>query len=162
VNDQPVSDRPVNDLHWLTASEAARAFAAKTLSPVELMTALLQRIDQLDHRVNAFIRLDGDAAMTMARNAEAEIHAGRSRGPLHGVPVGIKDIICPPMNSPSVAPASICRFPPRATPGTPTTIPAVLPPAPAPGLRPVSFRWHSAPTPAAPCAIPPAPTASSV
>ena len=88
-----MNDQPVNELHWLTASEAARAFAAKTLSPVELMTALLQRIDRLDHRVHAFIRLDGDAAMTMARNAEAEIHAGRSRGPLHGVPVGIKDMI---------------------------------------------------------------------
>ena len=83
----------VSQLHWLTASEAARAFAAKTLSPVELMTALLERIGKLDSRVNAFIRLDAEAAMTMARNAEAEIAAGRIRGPLHGVPVGIKDII---------------------------------------------------------------------
>lgn len=80
-------------LHWLTAGEAARAFAAKTLSPVELMTALLERIGQLEPRLHAFIRLDAEAAMTMARNAEAEIHAGRIRGPLHGVPVGIKDII---------------------------------------------------------------------
>ena len=83
----------MSDLHWLTASEAARAFAARTLSPVELMTALLDRIGRLDPRVNAFIRLDAEAAMTMARNAEAEIAAGRIRGPLHGVPVGIKDII---------------------------------------------------------------------
>jgi aspartyl-tRNA(Asn)/glutamyl-tRNA(Gln) amidotransferase subunit A len=83
----------MSDLHWLTASQAARAFAARTLSPVELMTALLDRIERLDHRFNAFIRVDGEAAMTMARNAEAEISAGRIRGPLHGVPVGIKDII---------------------------------------------------------------------
>ena len=81
------------DLHWLTASQAARAFADKTLSPVELMTALLDRIGRLDSRFNAFIRLDAEAAMTMARHAEAEISAGRIRGPLHGVPVGIKDII---------------------------------------------------------------------
>ncbi len=79
--------------HWLTASEASRAFAAKTLSPVELMTALLARIEALDPRLNAFIRLDADAAMAAAKQAEAEIAARRIRGPLHGVPVGIKDII---------------------------------------------------------------------
>ncbi|HVZ07237.1 amidase [Rhodopila sp.] len=80
-------------LHWLSAAEAARAFAARTLSPAELMTALLERIGTLDKRLNAFIRLDADAAMAAAKAAEAEIAAGRIRGPLHGVPVGIKDII---------------------------------------------------------------------
>ncbi|MFL5287510.1 MAG: amidase [Rhodopila sp.] len=79
--------------HWLTASEASRAFAAKSLSPVELMAALLARIEALDPKLHAFIRLDADAAMAAAKAAEAEIAAGRIRGPLHGVPVGIKDII---------------------------------------------------------------------
>ncbi|HYZ24710.1 MAG TPA: amidase [Rhodopila sp.] len=79
--------------HWLSAAETAQAFAAKTLSPVELMTALLARIETLDPRLNAFIRLDAEAAMRAAREAEAEIAAGRRRGPLHGIPVGIKDII---------------------------------------------------------------------
>jgi aspartyl-tRNA(Asn)/glutamyl-tRNA(Gln) amidotransferase subunit A len=81
------------ELHWLTAAEASRAFAAKRLSPVELTEALLARIDRLDPKVNAFIRLDADAARAAARAAESEIAAGRIRGPLHGVPVGIKDII---------------------------------------------------------------------
>jgi aspartyl-tRNA(Asn)/glutamyl-tRNA(Gln) amidotransferase subunit A len=81
------------DLHWLTATEASRAFAAKRLSPVELTEALLARIARLDPKVNAFIRLDAEAARAAARAAEAEITAGRIRGPLHGVPVGIKDII---------------------------------------------------------------------
>lgn len=78
--------------HWLTATEAAARFAAKTLSPVEFLSALLARIEALDPKLNAFIRLDADAAMDAARTAEKEIAAGRGRGPLHGIPVGIKDI----------------------------------------------------------------------
>jgi len=77
----------------MTAVEAARAIAARELSPVELMTALLERIGRLDPKLNVFIRLDRDAARDAAKAAEAEIVGGRVRGPLHGVPVGIKDII---------------------------------------------------------------------
>ena len=83
----------MSDLHWMTAAAAAQAIAARKLSPVELMTALLERIARLDPKLNVFVRLDGEAAMDAARAAEAEIATGRSRGPLHGVPVGIKDII---------------------------------------------------------------------
>jgi aspartyl-tRNA(Asn)/glutamyl-tRNA(Gln) amidotransferase subunit A len=83
----------VSELHWLTAAEAARAIAARELSPVELMNALWERIDRLDPKLNVFIRHDREAAMNAAKAAEAEIMAGRPRGPLHGVPVGIKDII---------------------------------------------------------------------
>src|SRR5712671_5441980 len=77
----------------MTAAEAAQAIAARQLSPVELMTALMERIDRLDPKLHVFIRLDREAALDAARAAEAEIASGRSRGPLHGVPVGIKDII---------------------------------------------------------------------
>jgi len=83
----------MSDLHWLTAMEAAQAIAARKLSPVELMKALLERIARLDPKLNVFIHLDSDAAMGAARAAEAEITSGSLRGPLHGVPVGIKDII---------------------------------------------------------------------
>ena len=83
----------MTELHWLGAAEAASAIANRELSPVELMKALLDRIAALDPKLNAFIRLDGDAAMEAAKAAEAEATAGRLRGPLHGVPVGIKDII---------------------------------------------------------------------
>jgi aspartyl-tRNA(Asn)/glutamyl-tRNA(Gln) amidotransferase subunit A len=83
----------VSELHWLSAAEATHAFAARTLSPVELLQALLNRIEQLDPALNAFLRLDADAALDAARAAEKEIAAGHPRGPLHGVPVGIKDII---------------------------------------------------------------------
>jgi aspartyl-tRNA(Asn)/glutamyl-tRNA(Gln) amidotransferase subunit A len=83
----------VSDLHWMTATAAAQAIAARQLSPVELMEALLRRIGRLEPKLNVFIRLDDEASMDAARAAEAEIAAGRRRGPLHGVPVGIKDII---------------------------------------------------------------------
>ncbi len=83
----------MTELHWLTAAEAAQAIAARQLSPVELTLALLARIDRLDPKLHVFIRLNADAAMAAARAAEAEIAAGRPRGPLHGVPVGVKDII---------------------------------------------------------------------
>jgi len=83
----------MSELHWLSAAQAARAIAAKELSPVALMQALLDRIARLDPKLNVFIRLDAEAALAAAMAAETEAAAGRLRGPLHGVPVGIKDII---------------------------------------------------------------------
>lgn len=80
----------MTDLHFFSVTQAANAIAAKKLSPVDLMQALLQRIERLDPKLNAFIQLDADAALAAAQAAETEIAAGR---PLHGVPVGIKDII---------------------------------------------------------------------
>jgi aspartyl-tRNA(Asn)/glutamyl-tRNA(Gln) amidotransferase subunit A len=83
----------VSELHWMTVGAAARAIAARELSPVELTKALLDRIERLNPRLNAFICVDGEAALQAARAAETEVAAGRLRGALHGVPVGIKDII---------------------------------------------------------------------
>jgi aspartyl-tRNA(Asn)/glutamyl-tRNA(Gln) amidotransferase subunit A len=93
VSARAVSDRAGSEPHWLGASAAARAFAARSLSPVELVRALLARAGAVDPRINAYIRLDAEAALAAARDAEAELMAGRVRGPLHGVPVGVKDII---------------------------------------------------------------------
>lgn len=83
----------MTDLAWLTIAETQALFAQRKLSPVELVTALLARIARHDPQLNVFIRLDAEAALAAARSAEQEIAAGRSRGPLHGIPVGIKDII---------------------------------------------------------------------
>lgn len=80
------------ETHWLGAAAIASAFANRQLSPVELLASLLDRIARLDPQINAFIHLDAEFAMEAARLAEREISAGRSRGSLHGVPVGIKDI----------------------------------------------------------------------
>ncbi len=83
----------MSELHWLSAGAAARAIATREVSPVELMTTLLERTERLDPLLHVFIRLDAEAAMDAARAAERELAAGRPRGKLHGVPVGIKDII---------------------------------------------------------------------
>lgn len=83
----------MNELHWLSAADIAAAYAARTLSPVELMQALLARIERLNPKFSAFISVDAEGALAAARLAEHEIMVGRTRGPLHGVPFGIKDNI---------------------------------------------------------------------
>jgi aspartyl-tRNA(Asn)/glutamyl-tRNA(Gln) amidotransferase subunit A len=75
-----------------TIAAAARAIEKGELSPVELAGAALARAEALDRRLNAFIRLTPERALEAARAAEREIAAGRRRGPLHGIPYGLKDI----------------------------------------------------------------------
>src|SRR5690349_22608929 len=81
------------ELAYLGFAEAAELIRAKKLSPVEYATALLARIERLDGKYNAFIALTPERALKAARAAEAEITAGRWRGPFHGVPYELKDII---------------------------------------------------------------------
>ena len=71
----------------------SRVFREKRLSPVEIVGVLLERIEADDVALNAFITVTGERALEEAARAEAEILAGRYRGPLHGVPVGLKDLI---------------------------------------------------------------------
>jgi aspartyl-tRNA(Asn)/glutamyl-tRNA(Gln) amidotransferase subunit A len=77
---------------FLTLAEAARLIERRDLSPVELVDSRLDRIARLDHRLNSFITLTAEEARAAARAAEAEIAAGQYRGPLHGIPIGLKDI----------------------------------------------------------------------
>ncbi len=79
--------------HALPLAEAAALIAARRLSPVELLEDCLARIASLEPKLNAFIRLLAEDAMADARAAEAEIARGGPRSPLHGIPVGLKDII---------------------------------------------------------------------
>ena len=83
----------MSDLAWLGIAEAAELLRRRQLSPVELTEALLARIDRLDRRYHAFINLQPEAALAASRAAEAEIAAGRWRGPFHGIPYALKDII---------------------------------------------------------------------
>src|SRR5579863_579815 len=77
---------------FLTIAEAARLIEKKELSPVELVESRLARIDKLDSRLHSFIRVFPDDALRAAGDAAAEIVSGRYRGPMHGIPIGLKDI----------------------------------------------------------------------
>src|SRR5262245_24268155 len=79
-------------LHDLSLADASQLIAARKLSPVELVDALIGRVEQLDAQLHAFITPTFELARRQARQAEAEIAAGRARGPLHGVPFALKDI----------------------------------------------------------------------
>src|SRR5437762_4668972 len=77
---------------YLTIAEAARLIEKKELSPVELVDSRLDRIARLDGKLHSFIRVLADQARSAARTAENEIAGGKYRGPLHGIPIGLKDI----------------------------------------------------------------------
>lgn len=80
-------------LHTLTATAAAQAIRDGLISSEELVTACLAQIDARDGEIQAWAFLDAEHALAQARAADAARQAGRPLGPLHGVPVGIKDII---------------------------------------------------------------------
>ena len=80
------------DLGALGVGAAAAAIRAGTVSPVELVDACLARIRALDGDLRAWSHVDGSGALATARERLAEARAGKLRGPLHGVPVGVKDI----------------------------------------------------------------------
>ena len=79
-------------LHFKTISEVASLIESKQLSPVELTKAMLGRIESLDHRYKSYATVMSDQAMASARAAETAITAGRYIGPLHGVPIAVKDL----------------------------------------------------------------------
>jgi aspartyl-tRNA(Asn)/glutamyl-tRNA(Gln) amidotransferase subunit A len=80
-----------DDLAFLSATEMLARYRAKTLSPIEVSEATLQRLERYEAAVNAFVLYDPDTAMTMARASEARWQKGTPQGLLDGVPVAIKD-----------------------------------------------------------------------
>jgi aspartyl-tRNA(Asn)/glutamyl-tRNA(Gln) amidotransferase subunit A len=80
------------ELCFLTVAEASRLIKARKLSPVELTDAYLARIRDLDPQLNAFITVTADLARKQAKAAEREIARGTYRGPMHGIPMALKDI----------------------------------------------------------------------
>ncbi len=83
----------MTDFAYLTIADAARRLRDREISPVEYAQALLDRIAAHDGALNSFLHICGDRALDAAKTAEAEIMAGAWRGPMHGVPYALKDII---------------------------------------------------------------------
>jgi aspartyl-tRNA(Asn)/glutamyl-tRNA(Gln) amidotransferase subunit A len=87
-----VTDRLREDLCDLPLLDVAAKIRARQISPVDVTKSVLARIDALDATFNAFVTVLAEQALDDARDAEREILAGRYRGPLHGVPVSLKDL----------------------------------------------------------------------
>ncbi|MDA0662012.1 MAG: amidase [Proteobacteria bacterium] len=83
----------MTDFARLSIAAASKMIRSGAISPVEYTRALLDRIEAHDGRINAFIRVMPESALAAARKAEAEIAGGNWRGPMHGVPYALKDII---------------------------------------------------------------------
>ena len=79
-------------LYFKTITEVSELIKEKHVSPVEITAAILDRIDQLDSSLKSYATVMADHAITAAQKAEAEITSGTYRGPLHGVPVAVKDL----------------------------------------------------------------------
>jgi amidase len=81
-----------DDLHWLEITELAKLIQLRRVSPVEVVEAMLRRIERLDRRLHAFVRTTPELALEQARHAEARIARREYLGPLHGVPIAFKDL----------------------------------------------------------------------
>src|ERR1700716_1092480 len=88
----PVSGGASDDLTRTSIREVADLVRKKKVSPVELTTACLARIDRINPALNAFITITAESALEQAREAEVEVQRGKWRGPLHGVPIALKDL----------------------------------------------------------------------
>jgi Asp-tRNA(Asn)/Glu-tRNA(Gln) amidotransferase A subunit family amidase len=82
-----------SDLCELSVGEAHRLMRLGEISPVELVTSSLARIEALEPNLHAWVEISGESALDAARQAEIELQAGLDLGPLHGIPVAIKDIV---------------------------------------------------------------------
>ena len=82
----------MTDLPFLTIAQASAQIKARTLSPVELTEAFLARVKQVDARLDSHLLVLEEQALADAKKAESEITAGNWKGPLHGIPIGLKDI----------------------------------------------------------------------
>ena len=80
------------EICYMSAGDLGRLLRSGEISPVEIVEAHLSRIRATEPVLNSFITLLPDAAMASARQAERDLRAGRDRGPLHGIPVSLKDL----------------------------------------------------------------------
>jgi aspartyl-tRNA(Asn)/glutamyl-tRNA(Gln) amidotransferase subunit A len=91
--DQPSEQHTSDDVLEMSVKALGRAMRNGSISPVELAEVVLQRIEALDEQVRAFVTVTRERALEDARQAERELHAGEDRGPLHGLPLVLKDLV---------------------------------------------------------------------
>jgi len=90
---RPREEGQPSSLTALSLAEASELVRTRKVSPVELTQACLRRTVALNPKLNAFITVTADSALARAREAEEELQKGRSRGPLHGIPIALKDLV---------------------------------------------------------------------
>lgn len=83
----------MGEIHWMGVVELASAIAARRVSPVEVVKSLLDRTERLDKRLRCYLAVFADSALDEARKAEKAVISGRPLGPLHGVPIPVKDLL---------------------------------------------------------------------
>ena len=106
--------RPAPELAFLSISEAARLLRRREISPLDLVEASLAQIKQWNPALNAFLIITAQAARRQARRAELELRRGQWRGPLHGVPVSLKDNFCTRGIRTTAGSKILAHFVPRA------------------------------------------------
>jgi len=82
-----------SELCYLSIAETGPLLKSQQLSPVELTNAFLDRIEAIDAQIHSFVLVTREEALRQANEAEREIASNRYRGPLHGIPIGLKDLI---------------------------------------------------------------------
>lgn len=103
----------MNELWALGVAETSGAIARRELTPVALVESLIARIERVDPEVRAWARIARDSALRDARTLGAEAAGGRIRGPLHGIPLGIKDIVYTAGIETNVGSALLAGYVPR-------------------------------------------------
>jgi aspartyl-tRNA(Asn)/glutamyl-tRNA(Gln) amidotransferase subunit A len=81
-----------SELSYLSITEAASGLRRRAISPVELVQACLNRIESIDDKLHSFITVTAELALEQAKTAEQKINRGTNRGPLHGIPIALKDL----------------------------------------------------------------------
>lgn len=89
----PKTSKSTEELAWLDLAEASRLVQTREISPVELTRVCLSRIEKLNPILKAFITVTAESALQEARQAESEISKGNWKGPLHGIPLAVKDLL---------------------------------------------------------------------
>jgi amidase len=94
ASSSPLTSSASGDLYFTSLREVARRIQSRDLSPVDLTKIMLERITKVDSEFKSFATVMSKQALADAAASLREIEAGRYRGPLHGVPIGIKDLCC--------------------------------------------------------------------